>query len=179
MATPKKNISPENALNRLAALCSRSEQAECDLRAKLSSWAVAPNDADRIIARLYEMRFIDRNRYACAFVRDKFRFEGWGKIKISYQLRQKGFDDNAIADALTEIPDDEYAERLHTLLAAKVRSIKNKPYMQAKAALVRFAASRGFEPDIIYRTIPQVLTYNSTNPCDDDDDNCQDAYFDD
>ena len=179
MATPKKNISPENALNRLAALCSRSEQAECDLRAKLAAWAIAPNDADRIIARLYEMRFIDRNRYACAFVRDKFRFEGWGKIKISYQLRQKGFDDNAIADALTEIPDEEYAERLHTLLAAKVRSIKNKPYMQAKAALVRFAASRGFEPYIIYRTIPDVLPYNSTNPCDDDDDNCQDAYFDD
>ena len=69
MATPKKNISPENALNRLAALCSRSEQAECDLRAKLSSWAIAPNDADRIIARLYEMRFIDLNRYASKAVK--------------------------------------------------------------------------------------------------------------
>ena len=178
MATPKKNISPENALNRLAALCSRSEQAECDLRAKLAAWAIAPIDADRIIARLYEMRFIDRNRYATAFVRDKFRFDGWGKIKIAYQLRQKGFDDNAIADALAEIPDDDYSERLSSLLAAKAHSLKSKPYLQAKASLVRFAASRGFEPDIIYRTIPKVLSYNSTNPCDDDD-NCQDAYFDD
>ena len=42
----------DNALNRLAALCSRSEQAECDLRAKLAAWAIAPNDADRITERI-------------------------------------------------------------------------------------------------------------------------------
>ena len=169
-----KNISPENALNRLAALCSRSEQAESDLRSKLRSWGIADADADAIIDRLYNLRFLDRERYTRAFVRDKFRFEGWGKIKITFQLRQKGFDACLIEDALTEIADEEYSERLTQLLATKARSLHGKEYLQAKASLVRFAASRGFEPALIYKIIPKVLTKHPD--CDAD---CHDSYLDD
>ena len=156
MASTKK-ITPENALTRLAALCSRGEQAECDLRAKLTKWGISSHDANNIIARLYDMNFINRERYAAAFVRDKFRFDGWGKTKISLHLRQKGFDHEAINSALTEIDDDAYSETLTRLLSAKLRSIKGKDYLQTKASLVRFAASRGFEPNIIYPTINKIL----------------------
>lgn len=152
-----KKITPENALTRLAALCSRGEQAECDLRTKLSNWAISSTEANEIISRLYELNFINKDRYVAAFVRDKFRFEGWGKIKISHHLRQKGFDGEKIGIALAEISDDDYAETLTRLLTSKLRSLKGKDYMQTKAALVRFAASRGFEPNIIYPTVNSIL----------------------
>jgi regulatory protein len=53
----KKPISPENALARAAALCSRCEKAESDIRNKLSSWGISPDDADNITQRF--AKFLD------------------------------------------------------------------------------------------------------------------------
>ena len=95
---------PAQALSALAALCSRGEQAESDLREKLRKWEVSPADADRIIQRLKEENFLSDERYARAFVRDKFRFNGWGRIKIAHALRQKHIDSQWIEQALADTP---------------------------------------------------------------------------
>lgn len=151
---PKKPISIENALTRAAALCSRCEQAESDIRRKLLSWGLSATDADKVIDRLIDERFLDNSRYASAFVRDKFRFEGWGRIKIAYQLKMKSIPPHIISEALTLIDDDEYIASLTRILHSKMRSLASKEPLQAKASLVRFAASRGFEPALIYKHLP-------------------------
>ena len=74
---PRKPITPDNAFLRLATLCARSEQAEGDLRRKLHDWALQPSDADAIIDRLKHERYLDNERYARAYCRDKLRFNGW------------------------------------------------------------------------------------------------------
>ena len=151
---PKKPISIENALTRAAALCSHCEQAESDIRRKLLSWGLSSTDADKVIDRLIDERFLDNSRYASAFVRDKFRFEGWGRIKIAYQLKMKSIPPHIINEALSLIDDDEYIASLTRILHSKMRSLASKEPLQAKASLVRFAASRGFEPAPIYKHLP-------------------------
>ena len=151
---PKKPLSPENALARVAALCSRCEQAESDIRRKLLSWGLSVADADAIIDRLINDRFLDSLRYASAFVRDKFRFEGWGRIKIAYQLKMKSIPPHIISEALSLIDEDEYIASLTRILQVKKRSLASKEPLQAKASLLRFAASRGFEPELIYKHLP-------------------------
>ena len=169
-----KNISPENALHRIAALCSRSEQAEADIRKKLTSWGINSEDAENIIARLIEEKYLDEMRYAHAFVRDKFRFGGWGRTKIAYAMRQKHISADCIADALTEIDETEYIDTLLYALKSKLRAIAGKePFLQ-RAALFRFAASRGFEPQIIGKAISSIM---KTSNCDDDSDFYQEDNF--
>lgn len=158
----KKAISPENALSRAAALCSRCEQAEYDIRAKLKTWGITPGDADRIIQRLIDERYIDEQRFALAFTRDKFRFDGWGRKKIAYQLRLKQISPDVIDTALAEIDNDTYIESLEHILHAKMRTLKGKEPLQAKASLLRFASSRGFEPELIFRVLPKFIN------CDDE-----------
>lgn len=161
-----KNISPENALHRAAALCSRSEQAEADIRKKLTTWGINSGDANKIIARLIEDKYLDEMRYAHAFVRDKFRFGGWGRTKIAYAMRQKHISADCIADALTEIDETEYFDTLLYALKSKRRAISGKEPLQQRAALFRFAASRGFEPQIIGKAVSSIM---KTTNCDDDD----------
>ena len=112
----KKPISPENALARAAALCSRCEKAESDIRNKLSSWGISPDDADNITQKLIENRFLDEVRFASAFARDKFNIEGWGRVKIAYQLRMKRISSEAIEEALSHIDENEYISILKTIL---------------------------------------------------------------
>ena len=170
----RKNISPENALHRAAALCSRSEQAEADIRKKLTSWGIVPGDAEKIISRLIEEKYLDEMRYAHAFVRDKFRFGGWGRIKIAYAMRQKHISADCIADALTEIDETEYFNSLLHALKSKLLAIAGKEPFQQRAALFRFAASRGFEPQTIGKAISSIMKISN---CDDDSDLYQEDNF--
>ena len=152
---------PAQALSALAALCSRGEQAESDLREKLRKWEVSPADADRIIQRLNEENFWTDERYARAFVRDKFRFNGWGRIKIAHALRQKHIDSQWIEQALAdEIDDAAYHDTLIRLMQGKLRSVAGREPQAARAALLRFAASRGFESDLCYRCLDEVWRAN-------------------
>ena len=104
---PRKLITPDNAFLRLATLCARCEQAEGDLRKKLHDWGLSASDANAVIARLKQEHYLDNERYARAYCRDKLRFNGWGRIKISYMLRGKGIEQEYIDAALAEIDEEQ------------------------------------------------------------------------
>lgn len=160
----RKPITPDNAYLRLATLCARCEQAEGDLRKKLHDWGVGTNDANAIIMRLKQERYLDNERYARAYCRDKLRFNGWGRLKLSFMLKGKGIEQDIIDAALSEIDNEQYAHILNDALEAKAKTLKSEDPQLSRAALLRFAASRGFEPAIIYKAVDKVL-----NTCGNED----------
>jgi len=165
----KKPLTPAQALNRLEALCSRSEYAESDCRAKLSAWLISHDEAEKIIESLINNKFVDDYRYAHAFTHDKLQFSGWGRIKIAYTLRSKGIPTEAIDEAFKDINEDTYCDTLHRLLKTKASAIQGKDYAHAYASLLRFAASRGFETALASKYISQILKDSDTqNDCDND-----------
>ena len=156
MNSPKQPLTPNQAFNRAAAMCARSEQSSGDIRGKLVKWGLGSSDTDQVLSQLIEQGFINDERYARAFVKDKFSFNGWGRVKIAYQLRQKGIPNDLITDALTVIDEDQYRQRLIDLLSAKWRSVNHNDARAAWAAMMRFAASRGFETAIAAQCVKQV-----------------------
>lgn len=156
MNNPKQPLTAAQAMTRAAALCARSEQAPGDIREKLAKWGLPPGEATQILRELTEQGFINEVRFAKAFVKDKFTFNGWGRIKIAHQLRQKGISSDTIEEAMTVVDDDRYRERLIELLHAKWRTVKGREPRAAWAAMMRFAASRGFETAIAAECVKQV-----------------------
>lgn len=152
-----KILTPPEALHRAAALCSSAEHCTADIREKLARWGVTEADSCTIIDRLVQERFIDEQRYAVAFVKDKFRFSGWGRIKMRYALQQKHIDGSDIDHALATLDEEQYNDRLLELLQAKSRSIRDDDSEARRAKLFRFAASRGFEPSLIFNALKQVV----------------------
>ena len=156
MNSPKRPLTPSQAQNRAAALCARSEQAPSDVHAKLIKWGLNVSDAARVMQGLTEQGFIDEERYARAFVKDKFTFNGWGRKKIAHKLRLKGIPGATIQDAMTAIDDNAYQDRLVALLRAKWRTVQEREPRAAWAAMMRFAASRGFESSMASECVKQV-----------------------
>lgn len=155
---PHKPITPDNAFLRLATMCARGEQAEGDMRKKLHDWDITPHDANAIIDRLKQERYLDNERYARAYCRDKLRFNGWGRIKIKYMLRSKGIEQEYIDAAIAEINEEQYAAILDNALAAKAKTLSGKEPEQLIASLMRFASSRGFEPSVIFPAIERLTS---------------------
>jgi regulatory protein len=139
-------------LNSMMAYCSRSEHCVFDVMEKLSAAAVSEDDANEIVQELIRLGYIDELRYARAFVHDKFRFNKWGKIKIAHVLRQKKVASNVIQEALDTIDDEAYNQVLMQLIESKKKTTKATATQQ-RAAVMRFALSRGFE----YETIMRLL----------------------
>ena len=73
----------KTALNRAMALCASREYCSADIRSKLESWGICTTEAEKIISGLIREMFLDDSRYAHAFVRDKFKYNKWGRMKIA------------------------------------------------------------------------------------------------
>jgi regulatory protein len=150
MPIQRKPPTLESALNRLAALCAKSEYCPSDVRDKLLRQGFTPADADQIVDRLIADRFIDEERYVRAFIHDKVQYELWGHLKIRFALRAKRLPDDLIDRVLDESASEEqYLGNLETLLRRKLRTLPRPLSPTDRAKLYRFAAQRGYESDLI------------------------------
>ena len=147
-----KQISPAEALNKAAAYCTLCERCISEVSKKLTTWGVPPAEQQRIIERLQDEGFINEERYCRAFVNDKLRFNRWGRVKIRAALYEKQLPREYIAQAIEEIDEEEYMQTLHDLVATKQRELKNEDFA-TKQKIIRFAASRGFEPAKILQIV--------------------------
>lgn len=149
----KKEYSFEELLHKAASYCSISEHCISDVEDKLTAWGITEDKKHKIIDKLIEDDFINEKRYCIAFAKDKFHFNKWGKIKISYSLKQKGLDSKLIDMALKTIDEGEYEEMLAVLLKNKLKTIKWEYEYEKMGKLFNFAQSRGFESNVIDRVI--------------------------
>ena len=145
----------ETALKRAAALCSNQEQCTSFIRQKLQSWKISEEEAEKIIEVLQKEKFLDDARYASFYVRDKFRFNGWGKIKLRVMLGQKAIPETEIEEALNQLDPELYRQSCERLIREKAANLKETNQFKRKGKLFRFAAQRGFESDLIH----QILSY--------------------
>ncbi len=153
----KKIIKPDDALARLEALCARSEQCSSEVLTKMMRWGLSSDDRERILRRLVERRFVDDSRYARAYVRSKFMFNGWGRKKILMGLAGKRIDPEEAGDAVSsEIDEDAYAESLVRLLRGRARDMERPLTYEDKMKLARFAVQRGFEWELVKRALVSI-----------------------
>jgi regulatory protein len=138
------------ALSKAMALCSRQELCCDDIRSKLSSWGIEKNDAAKIIDILQKENFINESRYATAFVRDRFKYYKWGKVKIAAHLKNKKLSSEIIGQALNLIDDDQYINLLRGLIESHKKTVRAKNQYDLKAKLLRYGLSKGFESNFLY-----------------------------
>ncbi len=146
----------EQALSKAMALCSKSEKCISEIKQKLYDWGVEPDDKQKIIDYLVSERFIDESRFVNYYVRDKFKFNQWGKVKIGFMLKAKQLPPDLIAEALNNIDEETYIEQLERMLTEKARKTKLTDAYDRKAKLIRFAQSRGFEYEAIDLAIKRI-----------------------
>ena len=153
----KRKISKEIALFKVKAICSLQEKCSYDIKEKLIKWQLSETQVNGILKQLINENYINDERYAKAFANDKFKFNKWGKQKIKYVLMKKDISDSVIQKAIDEIDSDEYYKLVKDELQKKRNSIKGKNIFELKSKLIRFASSRGFEPDVLYPAIESIL----------------------
>jgi len=154
---PIRNISPDEALSRLQNLCSAQEKCSSEAKEKLRKWNIEEALWENIIAKLEKDKFIDDQRFAGYFVRDKQRIYKWGREKIRYALIKKGLAKEIIEEALASLPKENFEAALRDLLSKKSRELAKYESYEKKNRLIRFAIQRGFDFDLIFRIVDDFV----------------------
>lgn len=149
----KKEMTEQEAYLQLAALCAQAEHCQREMREKMYRWELDETVQNRVLDRLVRERFVDDERYARAFVKDKIRYNKWGRRKVQQALWQKGIDSEIQRKVLDEIDEKEYLDILRPLLRQKRKSIKAQNDYELNQKLLRFALGRGYTFDIIRQCI--------------------------
>ena len=148
-----KELTEQEALARLTALCAQGEHCTGELSEKMRRWGLGQEAQARIMQYLVQERFVDDERYCRAFVRDKIKYNKWGRRKIEQALWQKGVDEEIRRRVLDEVEEEDFLTELRDLLKAKSRSITAKNDYERNMKLMRFALGRGYSYDQIRRCI--------------------------
>lgn len=88
------------------AYCSTAEHCPSEVISKLNLWGADDVVTEHILEHLKKERYLDTQRFCKAFVRDKYRFARWGRMKITQALRQKQLSSEDIAAGLDEIDEN-------------------------------------------------------------------------
>jgi regulatory protein len=143
---------------KMAHLCSRSEQCTPDISKKIRESGAGAEMTEAILRRLREEKYLDDERFAKLYVREKFRVNKWGRIKMHYYLKIKGLKEEIIRSGFAEINEEEYVALLQKTMKEKAVSIKKADKYEKMGQIIRFTQGRGFEPELIHRYLNEAVS---------------------
>ena len=145
----KKQVTIEQALQKLKHFCGYQERSHYETTQKLYSLGLYKKDVEILLSQLIEENYLNEERYATAFASGRFRIKQWGRIKIKYELHQHKVSSYNITQALKSIDNADYLNTLNSLAAKKWASLKGEQYLNKQAKTTSFLLQRGFEQPLI------------------------------
>ncbi len=145
----RKQKSKEQALSSLMALCAKAERSSGDALRLMRGWGVAESEQQEVLKRLIEERFIDDERYATLFVREKTKLNGWGVYRLRTALYNKGIAREVVDEKIAELDREGLKERLTTLISKRAATTKYTTKYQLRDKLIRYGASLGYDFEMV------------------------------
>lgn len=144
-----KSYTVEEAKKKLEYYCAYQERCHDEVFQKLKELNMIPQAIDIIIVYLIENNFLNEERFACSFARGKFRIKQWGKKRITNELKARNISNYNINKALKEIPEEEYFETFHKLVAKEWEGNPERNVRKKKKKIMDFLLRKGYESNIV------------------------------
>lgn len=151
----KTNVKPEykTIKTKIEAYCAFQDRCKQEVTQKLYTLGANKEEIEKLVKELIDDRFLNEERFVKAFVSGKLHLKKWGVNKIKQALMQKGISDILIKDALSDIEQEDYMDKLKIIAQKKWEVLKDPEPAKNKAKLIRFLLSKGYEYDKIKEVI--------------------------
>lgn len=136
--------------------CAYQERCHLEVTNKLNKLGVFGDELDEYICYLIDENFLSETRFCEAYVRGKFNNNNWGKVKLSRELKLRNISDWNISNALNQIKNEDYNKKLRNL-CKKLIEISDKPEFELRNKVVKNLSYKGWEIDLIIKTLNQLI----------------------
>jgi len=153
----KKYFSIEEIKRKLERYCAYQDRCHKEIETKLREFVLIEEAKNQIILHLMEHDFVNEERFSKSFARGKFRIKKWGKQRIVRELKQRSVSEYNIKTALKEIDEEKYIATIYEIAERRNAIITEENPYKRKKKLSDFLVRKGYEYDLIYATIKDVL----------------------
>ena len=136
---------------RALRLLSQREHSRTELERKLARHEEVPGELAKALDELQARDFINDGRAVDSVVHR--RSGKLGNARIQQELAAKGLRGEAVAEAMADLKDSE-PRRAQEVWQKKFGGAP--PDLQARAQQMRFLLSRGFNAEVVRRTVPDI-----------------------
>lgn len=143
----------QEALKKLMRYCVYRERCHKEVNEKLRHYQLTSLEKQEVISRLIADDFLNEERFAIAFTRDKFNLQNWGQERIKAELKQRQISDYLIRKALKEIDKEEYIATFEKLYQKRLLLLKDQPLLQKKKKLRNYLVRKGYEYELITQAL--------------------------
>lgn len=144
-------------LRRLTA----APRSRADLRKDLLKRGIPEDVCDRVLDRFVEVRLIDDEAYAQAWVESRHRSRGTARAVLRQELRAKGIDDELTAAALEDISDEDERARARRLVEVKLRALQRLDADTRTRRLVSMLVRRGYRQGMALSVVREMVEDDS------------------
>lgn len=142
----RQQISREQALQKAKHYCAYQERCHSEVKEKLYSFGLRKTDVEQLLTQLIDEDYLNEERFAVQFAGGKFRMKQWGRVKIKYELKQKGVSEYCIKKALKEIDEEAYLKTLRKLFDEKMKTLRSETnQFIRKRKLQDYLLQKGYE----------------------------------
>ena len=111
---------------------------------------------DEYICYLIDENYLSETRYSKAFVRGKYNNNNWGRIKIKMELKSKNISDWNINNALNQITEEDYENKLYKICEKQILNVDDSQY-EVKNKIIRRLTTKGWEIDLIIKCLNRLI----------------------
>lgn len=151
-----KTYTVEEATQKLMHFCAYRERCHQEVHHKLQKLRMIPEAREVITFKLIQQNYLNEERFAKTFARDKFRLKKWGKYRITRELKHREISAYLIDKALLEIDEKDYIETFLQLLNKRLNSISEPHPLKKKKKIVDYLLRKGYESALIYDNLPEL-----------------------
>lgn len=144
---------PPSLKARALRLLATREHSRAELERKLRAFEASPGELAQALDALEAKGFIDAQRVAESVVHR--RASRLGSARIRQELRDKGLDDDTVAEALAPLLETEF-ERARAVWRSRFQVAPADATERARQ--MRFLFARGFSGDVVHRVLAAAGT---------------------
>lgn len=142
----KERDSFEKAHDRALRFLSYRPRSEAEMRRYLQSKAVSPAIEEEVIERLTRAKLLDDLAFARYWVENRESFKPRGLRMLRYELYQKGLSEDIIAQALTDLDEEESA---YQVALQRGRRLAHLDQVSFRKKLGAYLLRRGFPHEVV------------------------------
>ena len=151
----RKQLTKEQALQKLRHYCAYQERCHAEAREKLYSFGLRKQMVEESLSQLIEEDYLNEERFAIQFAGGKFRMKQWGRVKISHALKERRVSAYCINKALKELDEEAYEKTLHKLAEQKWGTVKGEGVngFVKMAKTTDYLLQKGYESELVRRVV--------------------------
>lgn len=147
---------PDWVLSKMKQYCAFQERCMFDVKTKLKTFHLQEDIYEEIVIELKKENYLNEERFAKMFANGKLRMNKWGRSKIYAAMQQKRVPELFILEGINNIDEDEYLSILKNVLIKKNEELKESDSFKKNKKLAKFAASKGFESNVIWKVLENL-----------------------